>query len=177
MIDAFTFVNGGFGMATKRSMTLDPAQCCPSVLVSPLGSHEAAELARGFTALADPVRLQVLIILAATPGGEVCVCGFRRAIGQKPAHSVTPHEDPGRCRPRPRGATEQVGVLHLGPPTTLQPSGGDRRIARWCARTHGGRAQRSSVLDPENVLQLGRQGGVELRVRTRCRCPVRPPPL
>jgi ArsR family transcriptional regulator len=33
-------------------------------------------LALGFTALADPVRLRVLSILAATPEGEVCVCDF-----------------------------------------------------------------------------------------------------
>lgn len=69
-------------MATKRSMTLDPAQCCPSVLTSPLSAREAGELALGFTALADPVRLQVLSILAAAPGGEVCVCDFVEPLGK-----------------------------------------------------------------------------------------------
>jgi len=69
-------------MTTKRSMTLDPAQCCPSVLASPLGAREARELALGFTALADPVRLQVLSILAAAPGGEVCVCDFVEPLGK-----------------------------------------------------------------------------------------------
>lgn len=34
------------------------------------------QLASGFSALADPVRLRVLIILAASPEGEVCVCDF-----------------------------------------------------------------------------------------------------
>jgi ArsR family transcriptional regulator len=50
--------------------------CCPSVLASPLDADEATELASGFTALADPVRLRVLSLLAAAPDGEVCVCDF-----------------------------------------------------------------------------------------------------
>ena len=58
------------------------AQCCPSVLASPLDATEAAQLALGFTALADPVRLQVLSILAAAPEGEVCVCDFVEPLGK-----------------------------------------------------------------------------------------------
>lgn len=73
------------------SVTLDvevetsgsPAQpCCPSVLSSPLDASDTAELATGFTALADPVRLQVLSILAAATGGEVCVCDFVEPLGK-----------------------------------------------------------------------------------------------
>ena len=70
-------------MAT-RVATIDRAdqQCCPSVLASPLDATQAAELAEGFTALADPVRLQVLRILAAAPEGEVCVCDFVEPLGE-----------------------------------------------------------------------------------------------
>ena len=57
----------------RRSET---TECCASVLAAPLDSADAAELASGFTALADPVRLRVLSILAASPEGEVCVCDF-----------------------------------------------------------------------------------------------------
>lgn len=56
--------------------------CCPSVLSAPLAADEAAELARGFTALADPVRLRVLSLLAAAPDGEVCVCDFVAPLGR-----------------------------------------------------------------------------------------------
>jgi ArsR family transcriptional regulator len=56
--------------------------CCPSVLASPLDALDAAELATGFTALADPVRLQVLSILAADTAGEVCVCDFVEPLGK-----------------------------------------------------------------------------------------------
>jgi ArsR family transcriptional regulator len=53
-----------------------PTECCASVLAAPLDIADAAELAGGFSALADPVRLRVLSILAAAPEGEVCVCDF-----------------------------------------------------------------------------------------------------
>jgi ArsR family transcriptional regulator len=67
----------------KRSVTLQAVvQCCPSVLASPLDANEASQLALGFTALADPVRLQVLSILAASPEGEVCVCDFVKPLGK-----------------------------------------------------------------------------------------------
>ncbi|KAB2347068.1 ArsR/SmtB family transcription factor [Actinomadura rudentiformis] len=35
---------------------------------------EAVELAKVFKALADPVRLRLLNLIAAHPGGEACVC-------------------------------------------------------------------------------------------------------
>lgn len=61
---------------------MEAAACCPSVLAAPLDAREAAGLARGFTALADPVRLRVLSILAAAPRGEVCVCEFVEPLGK-----------------------------------------------------------------------------------------------
>ncbi len=69
----------------KRVATIKPgatAQCCPSILASPLESSKAAQLAKGFSALADPVRLMVLSILAAEPDGEVCVCDFVEPLGK-----------------------------------------------------------------------------------------------
>jgi ArsR family transcriptional regulator len=57
-------------------------ECCPSVLGAPLHADEATALAAGFTALADPVRLRVLSMLAAAPEGEVCVCDFVEPLGR-----------------------------------------------------------------------------------------------
>ena len=57
-------------------------RCCPSVLAAPLDVADAAELAKGFSALSDPVRLRVLSILAASPEGEVCVCEFVEPLGK-----------------------------------------------------------------------------------------------
>jgi ArsR family transcriptional regulator len=86
MLDTFTIVNGRIAMS-KRSATLeatpaDQSTCCPSVLASPLSAADAAQLALGFTALADPVRLQVLSMLAAATDGEVCVCEFVEPLGK-----------------------------------------------------------------------------------------------
>jgi ArsR family transcriptional regulator, arsenate/arsenite/antimonite-responsive transcriptional repressor len=69
----------------KRALTLEPeasAQCCPSVLAAPLDAVDATELAHGFSALSDPVRLRVLSMLAASPEGEVCVCEFVEPLGK-----------------------------------------------------------------------------------------------
>jgi len=69
----------------RRAATVDPQateKCCLSVLASPLDASQAAELADGFAALADPVRLRVLSLLADSPGGEVCVCEFVEPLGK-----------------------------------------------------------------------------------------------
>jgi ArsR family transcriptional regulator, arsenate/arsenite/antimonite-responsive transcriptional repressor len=68
------------GRQHKKAEAIE--QCCPSVLSSPLDATEAKQLALGFTALADPVRLQLLSILAAAPDGEVCVCDFVKPVGK-----------------------------------------------------------------------------------------------
>ena len=67
----------------KQGAAIDTTdQCCPSLLSSLLDPSQASELAAGFTALADPVRLRVLSILAASPEGEVCVCDFVEPLGK-----------------------------------------------------------------------------------------------
>jgi ArsR family transcriptional regulator len=67
----------------RRAKKADAVQqCCPSVLLSPLDATEAKQLAVGFTALADPVRLQLLSILATAPDGEVCICDFVEPVGK-----------------------------------------------------------------------------------------------
>jgi ArsR family transcriptional regulator len=43
---------------------------------------DATQLAQGFSALADPVRLRVISILAASPEGEVCVCDLVGPLGK-----------------------------------------------------------------------------------------------
>ncbi|MGI8755814.1 MAG: ArsR/SmtB family transcription factor [Acidimicrobiales bacterium] len=46
--------------------------CCISVLEAPLSEVDATELAQGFAALADPVRLRLLSLVAS--GEAVCSC-------------------------------------------------------------------------------------------------------
>ncbi len=52
--------------------TDDP--CCPPLLSEPLDEDRAVELAALLKALADPARLRLVSIIAASPGGEACAC-------------------------------------------------------------------------------------------------------
>jgi ArsR family transcriptional regulator len=61
-------------MTSSSADPTAPAACCGSVLAAPLAAADAAAMARGFAALADPVRLRLLSILAAAEAGEVCAC-------------------------------------------------------------------------------------------------------
>src|SRR5579884_3758614 len=45
-----------------------------------LSEDAAAESARGFKAMGDPVRLRLLSLIAARGGGEVCVCELTGAF-------------------------------------------------------------------------------------------------
>lgn len=56
------------------------AACCPGLVAAPLGEDQAAELAKIFKALGDPVRLRLLSLIASRAGGEVCVCDLTPAF-------------------------------------------------------------------------------------------------
>jgi len=58
---------------------LDPT-CCPSVTASPLSEDDAVDLARVFAALADPVRLRLLSLIA--DAGEICSCDLLEPLGK-----------------------------------------------------------------------------------------------
>ncbi|HEX2578769.1 MAG TPA: metalloregulator ArsR/SmtB family transcription factor [Aquihabitans sp.] len=55
----------------QRASSPSPA-CCGAVTEAPLGDAEAAVLAQTYAALADPVRVKLLSLVAAS--GEVCSC-------------------------------------------------------------------------------------------------------
>lgn len=48
--------------------------CCAPVTAGVLDDATAAELAGVLKALADPVRLRLVSLIAAAPGGEICAC-------------------------------------------------------------------------------------------------------
>jgi ArsR family transcriptional regulator, arsenate/arsenite/antimonite-responsive transcriptional repressor len=54
--------------------------CCPSLLDSPLDERQAEDLAQVFAALADPVRLRLLSLIA--DAGEVCACDLLEPLGK-----------------------------------------------------------------------------------------------
>lgn len=54
--------------------------CCPGLVTAPLNEDQAAELAKLFKAMGDPVRLRLLSMIASRAGGEVCVCDLTPAF-------------------------------------------------------------------------------------------------
>ncbi len=54
--------------------------CC--VLAAPLTESQAVHLARLLKALADPVRVRLLSLVATASSGEVCACDFPSVLGK-----------------------------------------------------------------------------------------------
>lgn len=54
--------------------------CCPPLSQGKLPAETASSLAPAFRALGDPVRLQLMSMIASAPGGEVCVCDLTPAF-------------------------------------------------------------------------------------------------
>src|SRR3954447_11427991 len=68
---------GDSAMATP---TIDT--CCAPLLTAALAEDEAVALAAGFKALADPVRLRLLSLIAAAPEGTACSCDLEEPVGK-----------------------------------------------------------------------------------------------
>jgi ArsR family transcriptional regulator, arsenate/arsenite/antimonite-responsive transcriptional repressor len=54
--------------------------CCPPITEHRIPADTAALLAPAFKALGDPVRLQLMSMIASAPGGEICVCDLTPAF-------------------------------------------------------------------------------------------------
>lgn len=68
------------GAAVKKIATLEA--CCAPLLTAPLTGSEADELALAFRALADPVRLRLLSLIASAPEGTACSCDLEEPVGK-----------------------------------------------------------------------------------------------
>ena len=68
---------------SKFLTVLDPANtaaCCPPLSVQPLSQAQAEQVAPLLKALAEPVRLRLMSLIASHPGGEACVCDLNEAF-------------------------------------------------------------------------------------------------
>jgi ArsR family transcriptional regulator len=54
--------------------------CCSPLAREPLTEPQAVELSKLFKAMADPVRLRLLSLIASHTGGEACVCDLTDAF-------------------------------------------------------------------------------------------------
>lgn len=61
-------------MLAVKEPTPVAALCCPPVTAGVLDEDAATELAGVLKALADPVRLRLVSLIAAAPTGEICAC-------------------------------------------------------------------------------------------------------
>jgi ArsR family transcriptional regulator, arsenate/arsenite/antimonite-responsive transcriptional repressor len=72
-------------MVTSLSMAEPPAPsdaaCCAPLPAMTLSQDEAVDLARVLKAVADPTRLRLLALLAASEQGELCVCDLTAPLG------------------------------------------------------------------------------------------------
>jgi ArsR family transcriptional regulator len=62
------------------SAPVEAVSCCGITLAEPLDLDAATRLARGFSALADPVRVRILSLIASA--GEICSCDLQEPLGK-----------------------------------------------------------------------------------------------
>ncbi len=68
---------------SKSLIVLDPvstAACCPPLSEQPLSEEQADQIAPLLKALAEPVRLRLMSLVASRAGGEACVCDLNDAF-------------------------------------------------------------------------------------------------
>ena len=58
----------------------ETAACCSPLTAEPLTMEQAAQVAPLLKALADPVRLRLLSLVASHQGGEACICDLNEAF-------------------------------------------------------------------------------------------------
>lgn len=62
---------------------MDPTEgCCAPLTATVLDETTAVELAEALKVLADPARLRLLSMVAASEGGEACVCDMTGPLGR-----------------------------------------------------------------------------------------------
>ena len=54
--------------------------CCSPLTGTPMSAEQAEQVAPLLKALADPVRLRLVSLIAASAGGEACVCDLNDAF-------------------------------------------------------------------------------------------------
>jgi ArsR family transcriptional regulator, arsenate/arsenite/antimonite-responsive transcriptional repressor len=107
----------GVVMAVRDLLELaqpDVEACCSPVQSAALSADDAVELARRFSALADPVRLQLLSLLATDPRGAVCACDLVAPVGKSQptvSHHLKLLRDAGLVVSEKRGVNVWYAVV------------------------------------------------------------------
>lgn len=72
-----TWQTGGMALP----VTIEARTCCMPRVADVLSVDEATEVARVFKALGDPTRVRLLSLIAASDGGEACICDLIEPVG------------------------------------------------------------------------------------------------
>ncbi|WP_041783899.1 ArsR/SmtB family transcription factor [Mycolicibacterium chubuense] len=67
--------------ATVSLTSSDVAACCSPLTGGVLDTPAAERLAMVFKALADPARVKLVSLIAASDGGEACICDLTEPLG------------------------------------------------------------------------------------------------
>jgi ArsR family transcriptional regulator len=97
----------------------DVQACCAPLSSEVLSAQDAQTLARQFAALADPVRLRLVSMLATAEGGAVCACDLVEPVGKSQptvSHHLKVLVDAGLATSERRGRNIWYGVV----PATLE---------------------------------------------------------
>ena len=97
----------------------DVTACCAPLRAQPLRSEQAADLARRFAALGDPVRLRMFSLLASSPDSAVCACDLVEPVGKSQptvSHHLKVLRDAGLVTSEKRG----VNIWYAVVPGTLE---------------------------------------------------------
>ncbi|MFI7658527.1 ArsR/SmtB family transcription factor [Micromonospora parva] len=120
---------------TLVDVTAD-AVCCPSLAQHRVPAETATLLAPAFKALGDPVRLQLMSMIASADNGEVCVCDLTPAFdltGPTISHHLRTLREAGLVdaerrgtwvyyRARPTILRQLAALLTVEPVTAAQPA-------------------------------------------------------
>jgi ArsR family transcriptional regulator, arsenate/arsenite/antimonite-responsive transcriptional repressor len=88
--------------------------CCAPLASQVLSEADAATLSEQFSALADPVRLQLLSLLATADGGAVCACDLVGPVGKSQptvSHHLKVLTQAGLVTSEKRGRNVWYGVV------------------------------------------------------------------
>ena len=80
-MDFFDDLRYGVLVPRSTALTIDPLTCCTPVREDALDEDTAEALSKAFAALADPVRLRLLSIVASA-GAEACACDLVEPSGR-----------------------------------------------------------------------------------------------
>jgi ArsR family transcriptional regulator len=124
-------------MSKSETVLVEAVPCCPPMATSRIPAESATALAQAFKALGDPIRLQLMSMIASAEGGEICVCDLTPAFeisGPTISHHLKVLREAGLVdaerraswvyyRARPALMRQLAALLFVDDAVSAQPAG------------------------------------------------------